>query len=137
VTSGFDWAIVLDCGVGIGVLLVGIGVLLVCVRLAAVFTRLQGTLDDVNRQINALSPPVVQTLSHVNGIADTADTTVAKLGGVAGAIESVAGSVAKTANLAQRAVAPALVNLGATLTGISAGLRRLVRGRDSGSSDAV
>jgi uncharacterized protein YoxC len=124
-------------GVGVGVLLIGIGVLLVCVRLAAVLTRVQGTLDDVNRQLNALSPPVVQTLSHVSGIADTADTTVAKLGNIAGALESVAGSVAKTANLAQRAVAPALVNFGATLAGITAGLRRLVRGRDSDSSGAV
>jgi len=127
--SAFDWAIVLDIGVGLGVLLVGIGVFIVCSALARTFTRLNGTLDEVDRQISALSAPVVQTLAHVGGIADTADATVARLGAVVGTVENVAGKVGHTAGLASDAVAPALVNVGATLTGISAGLRRLVTGR--------
>jgi hypothetical protein len=127
--SGFDWAIVLDVGVGVGILLLGLGVFLACSALAKVFARLNGTLDEVDRTIAALSTPMVETLSHVGGIADTADATVARLGTVVGSLESVAGGVGNTAKLASEAVAPALVNVGATLTGISAGIRRLVTGR--------
>lgn len=128
-SSGFDWGIVLDFGVGLGVLLIGVGVFVVCSALARLFGRLNGTLDEVDRQIAALSAPVVETLGHVGGIADSADTTVARLGAVVTTLEGVAGNVGSTAKLASDAVAPALVNVGATLTGITAGLRRLVNGR--------
>ena len=134
-SSGFNWAIILDIGVGVGVLLIGIGVFVMCSALAKVFTRLNGTLDEVDRQISTLSVPVVATLSHVNGIADTADATVAKLGAVVGTLEGVAGGVGNTAKLATEAVTPALVNVGATLSGITAGLRRLVGGRRGASQD--
>jgi uncharacterized protein YoxC len=134
-SSGFNWAIILDIGVGVGVLLIGIGVFVMCSALAKVFTRLNGTLDEVDRQIGALSVPVVATLSHVNGIADTADATVAKLSAVVDTLEGVAGGVGNTAKLATEAVTPALVNVGATLSGITAGLRRLVGGRRASSQD--
>ncbi len=134
-SSGFDWAIVLDIGVGAGVLLIGIGIFVVCSSLAKVFTRLNGTLDEVDRQISTLSVPVVATLGHVNGIADTADAAVARLGSVVNTLEGVAGGVGNTAKLATEAVTPALVNLGATLSGITAGLRKLVTGR-RGASDS-
>jgi hypothetical protein len=134
-SSGFDWAIVLDIGVGLGVLLIGVGVFVVCSALARLFARLNGTLDEVDRQIAALSAPVVETLGHVGGITDSADTAVARLGAVVNTLESVAGSVGGTAKLASEAVAPALVNVGATLTGISAGLRRLVTGRRGAAPD--
>jgi len=49
-----------------------------------------------------------------------------RLGAVVGTLEGVAGGVGNTAKLATDAVTPALVNLGATLSGITAGLRRLV-----------
>ena len=134
-TSGFDWAIVLDIGVGLGVLLIGIGAFILCSAVARTFTRLNSTLDEVDRQISALSAPVAETLSHVGGIADTADSTVARLGGVVGTLETVAGSVGNTAKLASDAVAPALVNVGATLTGVTAGLRKLVTGRRGAPED--
>ena len=135
-SSGFNWAIVLDIGVGLGVLLIGIGIFIVCSALAKVFTRLNGTLDEVDRQISALSVPVVATLGHVNGIADTADATVARLGAVVGTLEGVAGGVGNTAKLATEAVTPSLVNLGATLSGITAGLRRLVTGRRNAAPES-
>jgi len=134
-SSAFNWAIVLDVGVGIGVLLIGVSFFIACSGLAKLFARLNGTLDEVDRQIAALSAPVVKTLDHVNGIADTADATVARLGAVVGTLEGVAGGVGNTAKLASDAVAPALVNVGATLTGITAGLRRLVAGRRGAPSD--
>ena len=134
-SSGFDWAIVLDVGVGAGVLLIGVGVLVVCSALAKTFARLNGTLDEVDRQIAALSVPVVDTLRHVDGIADTADASVARLGAVVGTLENVAASVGNTAKLASDAVAPALVNVGAALTGVTAGLRKLVTGRRGPAAD--
>jgi hypothetical protein len=133
-SSGFNWAIILDIGVGIGVLLMGIGIFTMCSALARVFARLNGTLDEVDRQISALSVPVVATLGHVNGIADTADETVARLAAVVGTLEGVAHGVGNTAKLATDAVTPALVNVGSTLSGITAGLRRLV-GRRTPSAD--
>jgi hypothetical protein len=50
-------------------------------------------------------------------------------------LEDVAGSVSKTASLAKDALSPAIVNVGATITGVSAGLRRLVTGRNSRNGD--
>lgn len=128
-TSGIDGALILDILAGIAVLLIGIGILIVCTALARLLQRVNKTLDEVDRQVAALSAPVVETLGHVGGIADTADTTVGKLGAVVGSLEGVAGSVGRTARLASDAVGPALVNVGATLTGITAGVRHLVKGR--------
>ncbi len=128
-SSAVNGALILDILAGIGILLIGLGVFVVCSATARLLGRLNGTLDEVDRQIAAVSAPVVETLGHVGGIADTADATVARLGAVVGTLESVAGGVGRTARLATDAVAPALVNVGATLTGLSAGLRRLVTGR--------
>jgi hypothetical protein len=134
VTSEIDWPhLIFSVGAGLGVLLIGIGVLVLCSGIAGFLRRLNGTLDEVDRQIGALSAPVAETLAHVGGIADTADATVALLSGVVGSLESVASNVVKTSDLANRAVAPAIVNVGATLTGITAGVRRLVVGRRSDS----
>jgi uncharacterized protein YoxC len=125
-----DWPhLVFSVGAGLGVLLIGIGVLVFCSGVANLLRRLNGTLDEVDKQIAALSAPVAETLTHVGGIADTADATVARLGAVVGSLETVAGQVVKTSDLANRAVAPALVNIGATVTGVTAGVRRLVTGR--------
>jgi ABC-type transporter Mla subunit MlaD len=125
----------MDVGVGLGVLLIGVGVFIVCQSLAKLFARLNGTLDEIDRQIAALSAPVVETLGHVGGIADSADATVARLGAVVGTLERIAASVASTAKLASDAVAPALVNFGATLTGVTAGVRRLVTGRRASAAE--
>jgi ABC-type transporter Mla subunit MlaD len=130
VTSEIDWPhLIFSVGAGLGVLLIGIGVLVFCSGVANLLRRLNGTLDEVDKQIAALSAPVAETLSHVGGIADTADATVARLSGVVGSLETVAAQVVKTSDLANRAVAPAIVNVGATVTGLTAGLRRLVTGR--------
>ncbi|HEX3550447.1 MAG TPA: DUF948 domain-containing protein [Candidatus Elarobacter sp.] len=127
-SSGIDGALIFDVLVGIGVLLIGIGAFIACSALARTLARVNGTLDEVDRQIAALSKPVVDTLAHVGGIADTADETVARLGAVVGKLEDVADGVGGTAKLASHAVAPSLVNVGAALTGVSAGIRRLVAG---------
>jgi uncharacterized protein YoxC len=122
---------VFSVGAGLGVLLIGIGVLVFCSGISNFLRRLNGTLDEVDRQIALLSAPVAETLAHVGGIADTADATVARLSGVVGSLETVASNVVKTSDLANRAVAPAIVNVGATLTGVTAAIRRLVAGRRS------
>jgi len=127
-SSGIDGALIRDVLVGVGVLIASIGIFVFCTAMAKTFGRLNRTLDEVDIQIAALSAPVTETLKHVGGIADTADTTVARLGTVVGSLEGVAEGVGNTAKLASEAVAPALVNVGATLTGVTAGLRRLVTG---------
>ncbi|MDQ6931905.1 MAG: hypothetical protein M3160_01875 [Candidatus Eremiobacteraeota bacterium] len=127
-TTGFNWSIVLDVGVGLGVLLLGIGVFIAMRALAGTLARVNLTLDGVDQQLAGIGKPVADTLTHVGGIAGTADQTIARLSRVVDSVEGVAGSVAKTAALTQTAISPTLINVGATLSGISAGLRRLVRG---------
>jgi hypothetical protein len=56
------------------------------------------TLDEIDRQIPALSTPIATTLTHVGGIADTADATIARLGVAVGQLESVAAGATRTAN---------------------------------------
>ncbi len=97
-TSSFDWALVLPIGGGIAALLVGIGVFIVCLRLGGLIGRVGKTLDEVDRQIPALSEPVALTLTHVGGIANTADATIARLGSAVAQLELVAANATKTAN---------------------------------------
>jgi len=108
--------------------LAGLGIFLAMLALSRTLQRVNKTLDGVDEQVAALGKPVSETLTHVGGIADTADQTIARLSGVVNSLEQVAGSLARTTKLTQDAVAPAIVNVGATIGGISAGLRRLVRG---------
>ncbi|MFZ1125953.1 MAG: hypothetical protein WAN59_12510 [Candidatus Baltobacteraceae bacterium] len=86
-------------GVGLGALLIGLGVFVLCVRAGGLLGRVGRTLDEVDKQIGALSAPIATTLSHVEGIADTADTTIARLGSVVNQLENVAAGATKTANL--------------------------------------
>jgi uncharacterized protein YoxC len=121
-----DW---MNIGIGIGVFLVGVGALVAGIALARTLGRVNVTLDVVDEQMQSLGKPIGETLDHVGGIADTADQTLARLRGVVEAVEGVADSVSDTAELAKGALAPAIENVGATIAGISAGLRRIVTGR--------
>jgi uncharacterized protein YoxC len=131
VTSTEIGMLVLDVLAGVGALLVGLGVLIGMLALAKTLRRVNVTLDGVDQQLETLGRPVAKTLGHIDGIADTADQTLSRLGGVVQSLEDVAGSVSQTAALAKNALAPAIVNVGATVTGISSGLRRLVTGKNS------
>lgn len=126
-----DWSIVLDVGVGVGVFLLGVGTFVAMLRLAKVLARVGLTLDEVDRQLAGSGKPLGETLEHVSGIADTADEALARLSGVMKSFEDISGSVAGTVSLTKQAVSPAIVNVGATVSGISAGLRRLVTGKTS------
>ncbi len=134
-----DWPSVLDVGVGIGAFLVGLGIFVAMVALARLISRLHVTLDEVDRQISGIGVPVAEALEHVEGISATADETLAKLGNAVGALESVATSVSGTTSLVKSAISPAIVNIGATLGGVTAGLRRLVTGKSpkDGSEELV
>jgi uncharacterized protein YoxC len=112
-------------------LLVGIGTLVGMLAVAKTLGRVNVTLDEVDKQISALGTPVGETLNHVESIAGTADETLARLGKAIASIEGAAGTVSSTTTLTKDAIAPAIVNLGATLTGLSAGLRKLITGKDS------
>lgn len=130
-----DWSAFLDVLVGVGVFLAGLGVFVAMVALGRVLRRLNRTLDGIDEQVAALGKPVSETLAHVGGIADTADQTVARLSGIVNSLEQIAASLAQTAKLTQEAVSPAIVNVGATIGGISSGLRRLIRGGERGREE--
>lgn len=128
-STGFQyWSAFLDVGVGVGVFIAGLGIFLSMTALARTLRRLERTLDGVDEQVAALGKPVSDTLVHVGGIADTADRTIARLSVVIGSLEQVAGALSSLATLTRSALSPAVVNVGATIGGISAGLRRLVTG---------
>jgi ABC-type transporter Mla subunit MlaD len=137
-TASTDWPhLIFSVGAGLGVLLIGIGILVVCSAIAGTLKRLNTTLDEVDRQVAALSAPVAATLGHVGGIADTADATIARLSAVVGSLETVASGVVKTSGLANEAVSPAIVNVGVTLTGLTAGVRSFVNGKSRRDADAA
>jgi uncharacterized protein YoxC len=131
VTTADYSSLIRDILVGVGVFLLGLGVFIAMLALSKTLKRLNATLDGVDRQLESLGEPVAKTLSHVDGIAGTADETLARLGGVVGSLETVAGNLSQVAGLARNAVTPAIVNLGAAASGVSAGLRRLVTGKKS------
>jgi uncharacterized protein YoxC len=126
-----DWSAVLYIAGGIAALLIGIGVLIACLALAKTLGRVNQTLDVVDAQVQNLSRPIGTTLDHVGGIADTADQTLARLRGIVGGLENVTTSLTKVAELTREALSPAIVNAGATIAGVTAGLRRIVTGRSS------
>ncbi len=92
--------------------LIGLGVFIVCVRAGGLLGRIDKTLDEVDRQIPLLSAPIATTLTHVGGIADTADATIARLGVAVGQLETVAAGATRTAN-----------TIGAVVSSVAAGIR--------------
>jgi hypothetical protein len=94
-TSSIEWW---SIGIGIMALLFGIAILIVCLSVARLLARIGKTLDEVDRQIPALSAPIATTLTHVGGIADTADSTIARLGLALAQLEYVAGAATRTTN---------------------------------------
>lgn len=130
-TGSPDWAVVFEqVGFGVAALLAGIGILYVCLRTGATLNRLNVTLDRVDRQLEDLREPVGVALESVAGIAKAADETVQKAGKVVSVLERIAGTADKGVSLVGSALSPAVVNLGATLAGITTGLRRFVRGEE-------
>jgi hypothetical protein len=69
-----------------------------CFSAGRLIVRFGKTLDQVDRQIPALSEPIATTLTHIGGIADTADSTIARLGVAVGQLETVAAGATKTAS---------------------------------------
>ncbi len=93
-TSSIEWW---SIGLGVMAVLIGIGVLVLCLAAARLLTRVGRTLDEVDRVIPNLSAPIATTLTHVGGIADTADSTIARFGLAIGQLEYVAAAASRTA----------------------------------------
>lgn len=115
---------ILDVLAGAGALCIGIGALVAGLALAKTLGRVNVTLEGVDRQLDEVGPSVASMLTHVNGITSSLEETTTRLGDAAKSVE-------QTAALAKNAASPAIVNAGAALTGITAGLRRLVTGKNS------
>ena len=107
-SSSTEWW---SIGLGIGCVLIGLAILIVCISLSGVFARVGKTLDVVDRQIEALAPPVTTTLTHVGGIAGTADSTIARLGVVVAQLEVVAANATRTVGQVATSVNKAVTNL--------------------------
>lgn len=115
--SSSEWGpLVLDVLGGIGALLIGIGVLVGMLALAKTLARVRTTLDAVDRQLENVGTPVTSTLTHVDEVTRS--------------LEETATTISRTVDLTKSALVPAIVNVGSTLSGITAGLRRLVVGKD-------
>jgi hypothetical protein len=120
--SGSEYgSLILDVLAGIGILLAGVGVFVGMLALAKTLARARTTLDGVDRQLENIGPPVTSTLAHVDRVTKS--------------LEDTAGTLSRTADLSRSAIAPSIVNLGATLNGITTGLRRLVTGKDRKSRE--
>lgn len=100
-------------GIGIGAVLMGIAILIVCFALTNVLSRFGKTLDEIDRQIAALGVPVATTLTHVGGMANTADSTLARAGLAVAQLETVA---AKATSIASQ--------LAVTVSNFASGFRR-------------
>jgi uncharacterized protein YoxC len=109
--------LILDVLVGVGALLAGIGILVGMLALAKTLARVQVTLDGVDQKLDTIAGPVTNTLANVEGATKS--------------LQDSAGALSRTADLTRSAVSPAIVNIGATLGGITAGLRRLVTGKEA------
>lgn len=107
--------LVLDVLGGVGALLIGIGVFVGMVALAKALARVRTTLDGVDRQLENIGTPVTSTLVRVDEVTKS--------------LENTADTLSHTAALAKSAVVPAIINIGATLSGVTAGLRRLITGQ--------
>ena len=97
--SGVSWSIAIYVGVGLGAFLAGLGIFVLCSRAGGLLARLHRTLDVVDQQVTTLAGPVATTLTHVGGIADTADSTIARLGALVGQVENVVAGATKTAGV--------------------------------------
>ncbi|GAC1398472.1 MAG: hypothetical protein NVS2B8_14770 [Vulcanimicrobiaceae bacterium] len=117
------WSIAWSVGIGLGAVLIGLGVLILCVRAGGLLVRIGRTLDEVDRQIPVISAPIATTLTHVGGIADTADAALARLGVAVGQLEEVAVGASRTASA-----------LGTLVATAGAGFRKK---RDSSAADAT
>ena len=107
--------------IGLASLLIGVGIFVASIRAGGLFKRFEGTLNEVDMQISTLSTPVVTTLTHVGGIADTADATLARLAAVVSQLENVASGATKTANL-----------IGSTLSGVTSAMKSRSRDQQDG-----
>jgi uncharacterized protein YoxC len=114
-------SLTLDVLVGIGALLAGVGIFVGMLALAKTLARARTTLDGVDRQLENIGTPVTSTLAHVDQVTKS--------------LEDTAGSLSRTADLSRSAIVPSIVNVGATLTGVTTGLRRLVTGKDRKSRE--
>jgi uncharacterized protein YoxC len=115
--SGTEYGVlILDVLGGVGALLIGIGVLIGSLAIARELTHFRATLKQMVDEIDQIREPVTNTLAQVDKLVKSAQGTV--------------DSVSQTADLTKTAVTPAIVNVGATVSGLSAGLRRLVSGKD-------
>jgi methyl-accepting chemotaxis protein len=122
--------------IGVACLVVAGGLVPVFVALARLFTRADGTLAKVERQLDEAKAPLSKTLHHVSGIAGSIDDIASRIDHTAEAADRTASAVARAAESAQAAVTPTLANLVGIVAGVSQGAKAFFRSRGRNGSQA-
>jgi uncharacterized protein YoxC len=115
--------------IGLASLLAAIGIVIACARLAALLGHANETLRKLDRQLDEADPPLVKTLTHVSGVAESIDAVAARANRIAEGVEKAASAVAKTADAAQAAVTPTVANIVGIAVGVSQGAKTFFRSR--------
>ena len=144
-TQSIEWW---SIGVGIMALLFGIAILVLCLSAAGLLARIERRSMRSIGRFRHCPTPIAATLTHVGGIADTADSTIARLGTAIGQLEYVAAAATRTTNSIGTTLANLAANFkkskpdpiaaGDPLTSRSAGIAvgETWRARPAGSSPA-
>lgn len=114
---------------GISALVIAGFLALVLFRLAGVLERADEALAKVGKQLDGVYAPVTEAVTHVNGVAATADRLAGQLVKLSDSAENALTAVGHAAGSAQAKVAPSLVKIAAFVAGLAQGARTLF-GRD-------
>jgi uncharacterized protein YoxC len=117
-TQDFMWL-----AIGLASLIVAGGLAYVCVRLGFLLTRTEAVLDKAAAKLDQLDEPVLRTMNHVGGIADSVDSLVARVNRVSEVAERAVGVVDKAADAAQASITPAVVRIAGLAAAVTAGAR--------------
>ncbi|MBC5825681.1 MAG: DUF948 domain-containing protein [Candidatus Eremiobacteraeota bacterium] len=117
---------------GIASLVLAFAVAYVCLRLGRVLDRSLATLGKVEAQLDSAQVPVTGMLTHLGSVTANVDSMVGRVNKITEVAEKAAGAVAKTADAAQNAVTPAVVNVAGIVAGISQGAKAFFNYRRRG-----
>jgi hypothetical protein len=125
--------------VGLASLIVALAVAFACARAGRAMDGLCTALDKLGTQLDLAQGPLTETLARVGSVASHVDAMVGRANRVTEVAEKTAGAVAKTADAAQAAVTPAVVNLAGIMAGVSQGARAFFnfRKRNGNSQDGA
>jgi len=134
VTSATD---IFWLALGVACLIVAVAVAFVCARLGKVLDRSVATLDKIEQQLDLAQAPVTDMLTHLGGVSGNVDSMVGRVNRVTEVAETAARAVGKTAEAAQHALTPTVVNVAGIVAGVAQGAKSFFRSRRRGGIDGA